>query len=389
MNLLKIAADGQFLLARKKTGIGWYSYHMMKAMLEQQEIDFRLDYFVNPTSQIDTAALRDFQRAGCSFNGCPFGNAQLYKATSEFLPLRHRWFFGGGGISLYHFFNYFVPPHIGTHWAVTATIHDTAFAVYPESVPAKRRTLMALSLKNTCRRVDALVTVSEFSKQEIVKHLGVSPEKITVTYNGVDSSVFHPGYPDEELRRAKERRGITRDYFLYVGTLEPRKNLVRLLEAYALLKARRHDLPLLVLAGQKGWMYDEIFRRTAELGLSQDVVYTGYLTEREKPLLMGGALAFLFVSLYEGFGIPPLEAMACGTPTLVSDCSSLPEVAGDATLLADPKDIEAIAAQMELLLDQPELRVSLSEKGRKRAKEFTWEKSASVLLDLFRQLSGS
>lgn len=390
MDPLKVAADGQQLLAKEKTGIGWYAYHMMKAMLGQRQANFRLDYFANPASLTDPRALREFRQAGCELNGCRFGTAQLYKAACGFLPLRHQWFFGpDDGIRVYHFFNYFLPQSLHTRAVVTATIHDTAFQVYPESVPAKTRALMALSLKKTCRRADAVVTVSEFSRREIMKYLGVPPEKITVTYNGVDSSVFRPGCPEPEIRQAKERHGITRDYFLYVGTLEPRKNIARLLEAYALLKERRRDVPLLVLAGRKGWMYDEIFRTAARLRLTEDVVFTGYLTEQEKPLLMSGALAFCFVSLYEGFGIPPLEAMACGTPALVSDCSSLPEVVGDAALLADPKKIESIAGQMELLLDRPELRASLAEKGTAQAGKFTWEKSASILLELFRRLSES
>lgn len=384
---MKIAVDGQLPLAREKTGIGWYSYRMMNAMLRQKQAEFRVDYFENPAGRLDPAALAAFRCAGCEINGCPAFSAQHYKAACAFLPLRHRWFFGGDGdVQVHHFFNYFVPPRLDARTTVTATVYDAAFRAYPESVPAKTRALMALSLEKTCRRAAALVTVSEFSKNELVKYLGVPPEKITVAYGGVDRSVFRPGYPEEEIRRVTERLGIGRDYFLYLGTLEPRKNLVRLLEAYALLKERRRDPPMLVLAGGKGWMYGDIFRRVRELNLSGDVVFTGYVPEEDKPLLLNGALAFVFVSLYEGFGIPPLEAMACGTPVLLSRCSSLPEVAGEAALYADPLDADSVACGMARLMDDDALRAALSAKGAERAARFSWDASASVLLGLFRRL---
>lgn len=386
MDRLKIAVDGQLLLAKEKTGIGWYAYNILLAMLYRQKVDFRLDYFIKPEDSVQESVLSELQQSGCGLNGCGRLNMQLYKALCAFIPLRHEWFFGNSRTDIYHFFNYFVPSHLHTDAAVVATIHDTAFKVYPETVPKKTQALMALSLPKTCKRADAIVTVSEFSKQEIVKYLGVDPNKILVTYNGVDFAKFHPGYPSENIKKVKARFGIQREYFLYIGTLEPRKNIGRLIEAYALLKSRRKSIPQLVLAGRKGWAYNEIFYKIKSFRLEKDIIVTGYLSEADKPLLLCGALAFLFVSLYEGFGIPPLEAMACGTPTIVSNCSSLPEVVGESALLAEPNSIESIASKMESIIDDSELRAFLAKCGTERAQKFDWDKPAAKLLDLYQRL---
>ncbi len=385
---MKIAVDAQLLITKEKTGIGWNAYNMLHAMLNQKQAKFRLDYFSQPAYSLQEEVLLEFQKAGCLLNGSNRLSAPLYKSLCEFLPLQHKWFFGSdSSIDAYHFFNYFVPPHIDAKANVIATIHDTAFKAYPDTVPKKTRALMELSLPKTCKRAQAIITVSEFSKQEIVKYLGVNPDKIMVAYNGVDYNRFHPNYAKATIEQVKNKFSINREYFLYVGTLEPRKNIERLIDAYALLKSRLHDIPLLVLAGRKGWMYDTIFKKIQKLHLEKDIIFTGYISSADEPLLMRGALAFLFVSLYEGFGMPPLEAMACGTPVMVSNCSSLPEVVGQSALLSDPLSIDEIAEKMELLLNSPELRASLSENGIKRAREFDWDEPAKKLLNLFKSLS--
>lgn len=385
---MKIAVDAQLLITKEKTGIGWNAYNMLQAMLRKNQAEFRLDYFSKPSGSLQEDVLLELQKAGCQLNGCSYFNAPLYKSLCEFLPLQHKWFFGNDSyIDVYHFINYFVPPYIDRKANVVTTIHDTAFKVYPETVPKKTRVLMELSLPKTCTRANAIVTVSEFSKQEIVKYLGVNPDKIMVAYNGVDLTKFHPNYDNAAIEQVKKNFGINREYFLYVGTLEPRKNIERLIDAYTLLKSRLDNIPLLVLAGRKGWMYGTIFEKIQKLHLEKDVLFSGYISAQEEPLLMSGALAFLFVSLYEGFGMPPLEAMACGTPTLVSDCSSLPEVVGKSALLADPLSIEAIAEKMELLLNDSVLRASLAKSGIERAQQFDWDKPAIKLLNLFKHLS--
>ena len=180
--------------------------------------------------------------------------------------------------------------------------------------------------------------------------------------------------------------GIEGDYFLYVGTIEPRKNLERLIAAYHIFSQKVKDAPKLVLAGGKGWLYDGIFARVQELGLSEQVIFTKYVPAADMNPLMCGALAFVFPSIYEGFGMPPLEAMASGVPVLSSDAASLPEVTGDCAVICDAYSEESIADGLEKLYSSGELRADLSRRGRERAKLFTWERSAELLYDIYKEL---
>jgi glycosyltransferase involved in cell wall biosynthesis len=211
----------------------------------------------------------------------------------------------------------------------------------------------------------------------------VPPEKIVVVHHGV-AGRFRP---HEDDRRslvdgvqpdASQQPATPREpYFLYVGTIQPRKNLVRLLEAFAQLSP---EAPRLVIAGKRGWLSAPIERRAAELGLAERVVFAGYVPDAELPGLLRGALAFVFPSLYEGFGMPVLEAMAAGVPVLTSSTSALPEVAGDAALLVDPCDTAAIAGGMARLAGDASLRADLRARGLARAAEFTWERCARETL---------
>ena len=247
---------------------------------------------------------------------------------------------------------------------------------FPETMNLKTKIMLKLCLKKSCRRADKIVTVSQFSKEEIVKYLNIPEEKIVVMPNGVDHSLYHPGYAEDAIEKAKRRYQIEGEYYLYLGTLEPRKNIERIVQAYA--RAKRPGGPKLVLAGRRGWLYESIFAAVQELGIEEDVVFTDYVADADVPLLMSGARMFLFPSLYEGFGLPPLEAMACGTPVVTANTSSLPEVAGDAALLADPYSVREIAAAIARLEEDEALRRSLIQKGLERAAQFTWEKSAQI-----------
>ena len=179
---------------------------------------------------------------------------------------------------------------------------------------------------------------------------------------------------------------FSNDYLLYVGTLQPRKNLVRAIEAFGLLK--RDSTLKFVIAGKKGWLYDEIFEKVKELNLENEVIFTGYVPDEDLPELYKNAKAFIFVSLYEGFGLPVLEAMSYGIPVLTSNTSSLPEVAGDAALLVDPENTEEIAKGMERLLTDEKLRQQLISKGKEQIKKFSWEKAAKETLQVLEEVAG-
>ena len=243
-------------------------------------------------------------------------------------------------------------------------------------------------------------SISGATRDDLVRHTGVHSEKITVIHHGL-SERFQPVASPDLLAAAQARYGISGPYFFYIGTIQPRKNLTRLIEAFAMLEARDLGLeaseevarsnpqPLasslrLVIAGKRGWLTEAIERRAAELGVADRVLFTGYVPDGDVPALLSGALGFVFPSLYEGFGMPVLEAMACGAPVLASNSSSLPEVAGDAALLVDPTNTAAIAAAMARLAQEPALRAELRARGLARAAQFTWERCAEQTLAVLR-----
>jgi glycosyltransferase involved in cell wall biosynthesis len=244
-------------------------------------------------------------------------------------------------------------------------------------------------MRKTIKRADIIVTDSEFSKEEILKYYNCPIDKIKVIHPGIDLKTYHAGINPEEIRRVCDRYNIKGQYILYLGTLEPRKNIERLIEAYAKMRDGRTKYPTLLLAGKKGWRFDEIFHRIKDLGLQNQVIFIGYVSDRDKPGLLAGAKFLCFPSLYEGFGLPPLEAMACGTPALVSCTASLPEIVGDAALLVDPCSVESIAQAMEQLCYNTASWEDLREKGLKQVRRFDLEKSSESLYSLYESLAVS
>lgn len=379
--ILKIAFDAQPLVDGEKTGVGFCEAGIVRSLVSLfSEHKYVLDYF---SFKKDVRGLIVSYEKDCTFNGCNWIPGSIYKLIWAFFPVPYRLFFGRNS-DLTHFFNFHVPP--GVYGKKVSTVHDLAFKVFPETVRLKTKIMLNLTLKKSCRRADKITTVSQFTKEELMKFLDVPESKIVVVPNGVDLNRFFPQIDGLIIDGIKSKYGIDGQYLLYLGTLEPRKNIERLIKAYALLKSILPDAPKLVLAGRKGWMYESIFKTVSELKLENSVIFTGYIEDSEAPALLGGATAFLFPSLYEGFGMPPLEAMACGTPVLTSNCSSLPEVVGDAAVLVDPYSVEEIAEGMERLVTDAGLRKELSEKGLERAKDFTWERSAKILMDVYKSL---
>ena len=238
---------------------------------------------------------------------------------------------------------------------------------------------MQVFARISVRRARRVVAVSESTKQDIVRIYDISPEKIDVVHNGVDTS-FRP-LPADQVAAFRQQKGLPERFALFVGTLEPRKNVVRLVEAYARLPKGR---PPLVLVGGKGWFYDEIFRRVEALELTGEVHFSGFVPAEDLPLWYNAADLFVYPSVYEGFGLPALEAMACGTAVITSTASSLPEVVGKAGRLVDPTDTEALATAMEQVLGDREMQEQMQTAGLVQAAGFSWEKAARLTADSYR-----
>jgi glycosyltransferase involved in cell wall biosynthesis len=267
------------------------------------------------------------------------------------------------------------------------TIHDLGYYHYPQSHTPFQNLYLRWSTRYSARSAARLVVDSDATRQDLVRLCGVSPDRIEVVYPGRDESLA-PVTAPALLAHVRARYGLAERYLLYVGTLHPRKNLVRLVEAFA-GAARELDPALqLVLAGKKGWLYDELFSRIRQLGLEERVVLPGYVPPEDLPALLSGAIAFLFPSLYEGFGFPVLEAMACGTPVICSRASSLPEVAGDAALLVDPLDTAGLAAAICQIVRDEALRTCLAERGHQQVLRFSWSRSARQVLAVLEEVGG-
>ncbi|HEX9372916.1 MAG TPA: glycosyltransferase family 1 protein [Roseiflexaceae bacterium] len=256
------------------------------------------------------------------------------------------------------------------------TIHDLAFLSFPQTFRRVNRAYLTWATRVSVRRAARILAVSEATKREIVRLLCVPPEKIVVTYDACDAR-FVPPDP-AELAAFRRRAGLPERFILFLGTLEPRKNLPTLLDAYTRI-ASSTDAPL-IIGGGKGWLYDEIFAKAESLDLGDRVRFVGYVDQADQPLWYAAATVFAFPSLYEGFGMPLLEAMACGTPVVSSRSSSLPEVVGDAGLLVPPTDADALGAALLRLLGDSDLRAELRERGLRQARRFSWRETAERTL---------
>jgi glycosyltransferase involved in cell wall biosynthesis len=265
------------------------------------------------------------------------------------------------------------------------TVHDLGYLRHPEAHRPADRRYLAWSTGWNARRASMILADSAATAADLTAAHGVDSARVRVVYLGRDETLA-PVRDGLVLANAQARYGIGGRYLLYVGTLQPRKNLARVISAFSQLASASALADVqLVLAGKRGWLYDDLFTQVARLGLAGRVLFPGYIPESDLPALLGGALAFVYPTLYEGFGIPVLEAGACGVPVITSNTSSLPEVAGDAALLVDPYDVDAIADAMYRLVTDEALRAELTRRGAENVKRFSWEKCARETLAVLEQ----
>lgn len=277
----------------------------------------------------------------------------------------------------------FIPPgRLGRRWRRVITVHDLAFLRFPELLTVESRRYYG-QIFRAVDEADRIIAVSEATRRDLLDLARAHDEKIAVIPEGVGPE-FVPLDPVAAAERVAERFGIVDPYFLFVGTIEPRKNLKRLIQAFATLRGCTGPRgPVLVLAGRRGWLSDDVDALAEQAG--DTVRFLGPVSQEDLVFLYNASLAVVLVSLYEGFGLPALEAMACGRATLVADSSSLPEVVGDAGLRVPATDVDAIAAALRRLWEDEALRVRLGEQGRRRAVQFTWLAVARRTLDVYRQ----
>ncbi|MFQ3663396.1 MAG: glycosyltransferase family 1 protein [Chloroflexaceae bacterium] len=377
---MHIAINAHLLAHTRSFRRAGISHYVEQVLLQLAQIDRANRYSVYTTRGLDQRALGlpdNFRVIPSRF---PTINPRVRIPWEQFLaPLLLR----RSGADLFHGVHSVVPLTCPVPSVVT--VHDLAFIRFPRTFRAYNRLYLDLATRLSVRRAARILVVSEHTRREVIGLLGVDPERVVVTPNAVREH-FRP--PDPAVLEAfRARRGLPERFVLYVGTLEPRKNLTTLLEAYAQV-ARRDTAPLLV-GGGKGWLYDAVFQRLEALGLREQVRFIGYLEEEELPLWYAAATAFVFPSIYEGFGMPPLEAMACGTPVVASNTSSLPEVVGDAGLTVSPYNPTALAEAICRVLDDAELRQELRERGLRQARAFSWRVTAERTLATYKAAARS
>ena len=266
---------------------------------------------------------------------------------------------------------------------VVITIHDIISILFPKSIPFASRMFYSKWMPISYRKASQIITISESTKRDIVKNLGIDKDKITVIPLAVDKR-FGDKVSDAEVKRSKKKYKLPEKYILHIGTLEPRKNLGFLIESFSeVIKDKKFDDLYLVITGKKGWYYEGLFEIVRKLNLQDRIILTGYFDEKDKPALYRGATVFAFPSLYEGFGLPSLEAMASGVPVVSSNTSSMPEVIGKAGILIPPEDRAAWVKNIKKVVLDTSLQNKMKQANKEQVKKFSWEKTARKTIEVY------
>jgi len=264
------------------------------------------------------------------------------------------------------------------------TVHDLSFELFPEFFSPRDLLILRSFVRFSARRAARVIAVSQSTKRDLVDLYGLNPDQIVVTHEA-PAAHFRPA-SETEYETSRTKYGLHRPFILAVGNLQPRKNLLRLIDAYGQLRASNEIQHQLVIVGKAKWREAQVFQLVQKLRLEQEIVFTGYISDSDLRLLYAAADLFAYPSLYEGFGLPVLEAMACGAPVVTSDVASIPEVAGEAAILVDPRDVNAIAKAIHTVLTDADVRRRLKSAGLERVKMFSWEKTARQTLDVYQQV---
>jgi glycosyltransferase involved in cell wall biosynthesis len=367
---MNIAVNTRLLIKDKLEGIGWFTYETLKRITTQHpehhfffifdrkyDQEFLFADNVTPLSLFPQARhpVLYYSWFELAMPGLLKRlNPEVFVSPDGFLPLR-------------------------TEIPTLAVFHDLNFEHYPEDLPYLTQKYYRYYFRRFARKAARVVTVSEYSKQDIVRQYGVDPDKIDVVYDGANDLYTPLSEEEKEATRVHYTDG--RPYFVFIGSLHPRKNLANLFKAFDLFKRTNPSEVQLVIVGAKKWWTQEIDSAFQRMNFSNDVIFTGRLNTEHLRLVLGASLGLTYVSYFEGFGIPIVEAFRCGTPVITSNVTSMPEVAGDAALMADPFDPESIAIAMYKVFQYETVRKELVQRGFQRKDLFTWQKTADLLWD--------
>lgn len=367
---------------RQQAGIGRIIRGQVQALLDARPAwDIRLFVVGTVTAEEQAAAPRPLHTTPMSERNM----VRLWHRLNAPLPLVEH--FTGGPLTLFHATDFVLSPSRAQHKVVT--VHDLAFLFYPDAAMPSLHRYLNVVVPRSVKRADHVMADSTHTAQDLHEQWAIPLEQITVVQGAVDHEHFRPITDLDALTTVRQRYGISdRPFLLGLSTLQPRKNFKRLIQAFATAR-RETSLPhRLVIGGGKGWQYDEIFAEVQRLSLKEDVLFPGYIADADLPALYSAAEFFAYPSLYEGFGLPIIEALACGTPVLTADNSCLPEAGGPGAHYVDAEDTESIAAGIIQMAEDAEYRQQLRTEGRIHAQQFTWQRSAAQLLSAYERLIG-
>jgi len=370
---MKIAIDIRSTLGNK-AGKGWYTYQLVKALLQLDSQNKYILYTRDPQKdflEFKNAEQRQIKSSGLLWHIRVARDLKNIKADVFLAPS-----------------SYIIPAMIPKSVKSIIMIHDLIALLFPQNHNFKAGFIEKLTLKAAINKADQIISVSNNTKQDLISHFQLKPRQVEVVYPAV-SNDYHP--LNKPLKAWMEEENLPKQFFLFVGTLEPRKNIETLLKAHAKLidpNKKKKDQLHLVIIGARGWKFSKIFSTLNELQTAEYVHFKGYIKEEDLVKYYNSAIALVFPSLYEGFGLPVLEAMQSGCPVITSKVSSLPEVVDKAGILVDPNNIEELANSMKKIYDEHDLRMKCIVEGLKRAKEFSWHKSAEKILSIINGLDG-
>lgn len=366
----------------QQVGVGRYAQELVLALAQ---IDKQNSYLLYPYFW------HCFQPAGTPFDWMP--RQANFKLYTSWIPRRivfnwmHKtqrpqdWLLGSP--DLVHSIAFTSPPLKKSKLIVTML--DMTFETHPQFHFEENIRFCKEQSRLAAMRADMVIAISENTKHDILEILNIPEERIRVIYLGV-SSCFRPSVEETKVKETLSKYGIDSQYLLFVGAIEPRKNIAGLVRAYHSLGQELKDNFKLLIVGASGWLNEQIYSLVSELGLQENVKFLGFVPDEDLVFFYNGAAAFVYPSFYEGFGIPVVEAMACGTPVITSDVSSLPEVVGEAGIMVDPQDIEAISDAITSVLTNASLREGMKQKSLDRAKAFSWEQSARQTLAVYKDV---
>jgi alpha-1,3-rhamnosyl/mannosyltransferase len=366
------------------TGIGWYTRHLLEGLQKHNDINQLVCIpNINVTNQLTKTSFILKQNLKKVIKFFPGTYASLNCIRNVKFKNKARFLIGNNFI--YHEPNYILRPYSGLK---LCTVHDLSHIHYPQYHPRERVKFLLKHLAMSIKKAQHIITPSDFIRHEIIDFFKLPPNKISTVYHGF-AKLFKPRVENDLKPILARYRLLEKKYLLYVGTLEPRKNIERLIQAfYRLPQQWRKQYPL-VLVGSKGWRSGKLEKLIHKLIKKEEVFYLGYIPEADLPYLYSGAHVFLYLSLYEGFGLPVLEALASGIPCITSDVSSIPEVVGDAGLLVNPWSVDAITEILKRLLSDPVLQADLRRKGPIQASKFSWEMSLNKTIDVYESILSS